>query len=325
MLPDRRPFGLCAYGVPYLCGFSGKGTPQGNPQPLDVFDLVELADRHRLRWLEVPPVFVPTEREDEFVEAAAEAGLELIVAGPRISEVPLEEAIAFAARIGAKVVRCTCTGVLCGDRAAHAGDWSDLLRQLACTLREAAKPAQELGLRIGIENHQDLTSDELLHLVDLAGPPTVGITLDTGNPLAVAEDPMTFYEAVLPYLVDVHLKDYHIFGCEDGFRLVHCAIGDGVVPFAQLFDLLARQPDLPRSIEMAAMGERHVRWLTSGWWHGYGSRDARQLIPFVKFVQQHSQSGDWQTPWDRGETDGLAAWEMDRFERSVRNMAVLCS
>jgi len=41
MLPASRPFGLCAYGVPYLCGFAGKGTPQVNLRPLDVFGLVE--------------------------------------------------------------------------------------------------------------------------------------------------------------------------------------------------------------------------------------------------------------------------------------------
>jgi len=272
----------------------------------------------------VPPVFVPAAGEDDFVDAAAEAGLELVVAGPRICEVPLDEAIAFAGRIGAKVVRCTCTGVLCGDRAALASEWSELQRSLAATLREAGRRARDLGLRIAIENHQDLTSEELIHLVELAGPPTVGITLDTGNPLAVAEDPLEFFEAVLPYLADVHLKDYHICGCSDGFRLVHCAVGDGVVPFGPLFELLAKQPDLPRSIEMAAMGERHVRWLTSSWWQGYGPRDARRLVPFLRFVQSHAQDGDWRTPWDRGECDGLAAWELERFERSVRNMATLC-
>lgn len=324
MLPARRPFGVCAYGVPYLCGFAGRGTPQANPAPIDVFGLVELASRHRLRWLEVPPVFVPADIEEDFVDAAAEAGLELVVAGPRISEVPLDEAIAFAGRIGAKVVRCTGTGVLCGDRASHGGEWCDLLRSLAATLREAGKRARDLGLTVAIENHQDLTSEELLHLVELAGPPAVGITLDTGNPLAVAEDPLEFFEAVLPYLADVHLKDYHIFRCPDGCRLVHCAIGDGVVPFAALFDLLAKQPDLPRSIEMAAMGERHVRWLTSSWWQGYPPRDARKLVPFVRFVDHHAREGDWRTPWDRGECDGLAAWELERFERSVRNMAALC-
>ena len=323
MPPARRPFGLCAYGVPYLCGFAGRGTPQANPAPLDVFGLLELAAKHHLSWLEVPPVFVPPSREEEFVEAAAAAGLELVVAGPRISEVPLDEAIAFAARVGAKVVRCTATGVLCGDRATHAEGWRELCRGIARTLREAGCRARDLGLRIGVENHQDLTSEELVHIVELAGPHVVGITLDTGNPMAVAEEPMEFYETVLPYVVDVHLKDYHLFPCEDGFRLVHCAVGDGVVPFGSLFELLEKYPDVPRSIEMAAMGERHIKWLTPAWWHGYGPRDARRVVPFVRFVQAHGQDGDWRTPWDRGETEGLAEWELARYEQSVRNMADL--
>ena len=75
------------------------------------------------------------------------------------------------------------------------------------TLNREARKAADAGLQVAIENHQDFGSDELMAFAEEAGP-NVGIALDTGNPFAVAEDPVAFAKRVAPRLTHVHLKDY---------------------------------------------------------------------------------------------------------------------
>ncbi|NUP98707.1 MAG: sugar phosphate isomerase/epimerase [Armatimonadetes bacterium] len=321
----RLPFGLCAYGIVYTLGHAGRGTPLANPQPINLFELLELAAGLGLSTVELPPhLLLEAGGSLADLRAAAESlDLRLVVAGRRLSAETMREELDWAATLGAKVVRCTLSGILGGDRReVGLAGWEAVLDQAARTLAQVAPRAAERGLRVGVENHQDATSHDLVALCERVGSATIGITLDTGNPLAVAEEPLAFARRVAPYLVDVHLKDYRIFPSAVGFRLVHCAIGAGVVPFEELWRLI--EPlGVPCSIEMAALEARHVRLLEDDWWAGYPPREARELAAIWRLVLQRGEQGEWRTPFERGETEGLAAWEMVRLRESVANLAAL--
>src|SRR5262249_1858842 len=54
--------------------------------------------------------------------------------------------------------------------------------QAAVAVLQNLKPAlRERGLKIALETHADLTTDELLRLIDTVGSDVLGVTLDTGN------------------------------------------------------------------------------------------------------------------------------------------------
>jgi sugar phosphate isomerase/epimerase len=72
-------------------------------------------------------------------------------------------------------------------------------------------PVEETGVAIALENHQDLTSDELVALCEDVGSPQSGVNLDVANPLAVGEEPLAFARRGMPYLKNVHLKDYRLY------------------------------------------------------------------------------------------------------------------
>lgn len=320
-MDDRLPFGLCAFGLSYTCGFAGRGTPRENPAPLSLAGLVELAAELRLRWVEIPPTGVPAEHRPALRERAAQLGLELVAGGRRVEARQLEEDLLAAVELGAKVVRTTLSGILCGDRRKIGlAGWQRIVGEAAETLGALAPLAEEHGLQIGVENHQDATSADLLRLCEAVDSPAVGITLDTGNPLAVCEEPLEFAARVLPHLVDVHLKDYRIFPTRSGFRLSHCPIGSGVVDFAALFELLDGRPDLPRSIELAALGERHVTCLEPSWWDGYPPREARSFASFLHFVRGHESEGEWRTPFELGQPR-LREWEFECLMTSLDNLS----
>jgi hypothetical protein len=186
-------------------------------------------------------------------------------------------------------------------------------------LREASEQAGEYGISLAIENHQDFTSDELMELCETTGA-NVGVCLDTGNALSVGEDPVSFARTIAPRVKHVHFKDYQVHWSDEGYRLVRCAIGDGVIPFSEIATVLRRDAPLTVGVEIGALAARHIRVLTPQWWNGYPSRPhdsvwAALAAARVRMMDEHE---DWRTPWEKGEIpEAIVAYEMDQLRRSV--------
>ncbi len=322
---DRLPIGLAAYGFGYLGGFVGAGTPRACPNPLDATRLLELAVQFRLGGIEFPPAWglpsLDRAALQEFGTEAARRGLFVVLDAGVVDEAELRELLPMAAAIGARTVRATISTILCGDRRAVRETWRDYLDEIARRLRAVRPLAEDLGVAIGLENHQDVTSDELVALCDAVDSPQVGVTLDTINPLAVAEEPLAFARRVAPYLKHVHLKDYHLHRTPEGYRLVRCAVGDGVLDAPAVLALCAREaPGAAVAIEMGALQARHVRLLEDDFWSGYAPRSIADVLPVLRLRERTARppEEEWRTPWERDEPgERLAAYEMEQCERSV--------
>ncbi len=158
--------------------------------------------------------------------------------------------------------------------------WPARLAAVAGRLREVLPLAEELGLTIAMENHQDATTADLLSLHEMSGnSPAYGITFDTGNPLAMGEDPLEAARALAPLIRHVHLKDYSIHFAPEGYRLVRCAAGDGVIDFPAILRMVgANGHHVVPGIEIAAQAMRTIPILDPGWWTTYPNRDARDLV-----------------------------------------------
>src|SRR5262249_9137180 len=153
--------------------------------------------------------------------AYAEArGLFIVVGGGIVDVAELQALVPAAVALGARTVRTVVSTILCGDRRAVRDTWSDYLATTVKRLKEVRGLAEEAGVSIAIENHQDLTSTEMVAICEEVGSPRVGVNLDASNPLAVGEDILTFARRIAPYLKNVHLKDYLIYSTPQGFRLV---------------------------------------------------------------------------------------------------------
>jgi sugar phosphate isomerase/epimerase len=323
----RIPIGLCIFGIAYTAGFTGDWAQRTGSKPLDAHEFLKLASRLGLTSIEAPPrYFAPDEDERSlaaFRQQAQAEGIDIVVAGPKIDPEAFRRAIPQAKALGATTIRCVISGILCGDRRPLGGlaGWRQHLQQTAQHLKQIMPLAERHGVRIGVENHQDATSADLVWLCEEVGSPNLGVTLDTGNPLAVAEDPVEFAERILPYLVHVHLKDYRMAATESGYRLFHCAIGDGVVDFPALFRLFQRKPDVRTHIEMAALGERHIRILEEEYWANLDpQRTIAAVLPVLRRWRTAEAGVEWRTPWETGEEHILPSWEMERLEKSVANM-----
>jgi sugar phosphate isomerase/epimerase len=297
---------------------------EGLPPPRDWFGLADLAAALGLEGIEtgVPPDSTPDEVA-RMRTYAAERGLTPVLMGGTVTRVDGPALIRMARAVGADTLRLTLSSILEGDRGRLGpGGWLSLRKESAARLREWRPVAEEWGVRLALENHQDAGSDDLLWLCEQVGGDHIGVTLDTGNPLAVGEEPLEFARRVMPVLRNVHLKDYTIYRTPSGYRLVRCALGGGVIDFPALFALMDREaPTAHRSIELAATQARHIRLLEDGWWEHFPARDVRAVLPILRLVESSARPADeeWRTPHEREEThEEQGAYELAQLRASVQ-------
>jgi 3-oxoisoapionate decarboxylase len=314
--------GLCVYSFAALRRAAPE-TLDGLPAPRDWMGLMDLAAACELAGVEAHPEPGVTEAGlDRLREAAAARGLGIVVAGGQVGNTDGPALLRAAHRLGAPTVRLTLSGILEGDRGRLGpGGWTALREAAAARLRSWRPLAEELGVNMAVENHQDAGSDDLAWLCEAVGGDRIGVTLDTGNPLAVGEAPLAFARRVAPYLKDVHLKDYQIHRAPSGYRLVRCAIGAGAIDFPALFALFEQEaPAATCNIELGATRARHIRLLEPEWWAHFPARDVREVLPVLQLVERHAQptDADWRTPHERDEPEAaLITYELEQFRESI--------
>jgi sugar phosphate isomerase/epimerase len=317
-LTDRLTVGLNPYGLTYSLGLQGD-----NPDATGVDGFFAFAQEIGARAIEF---------HGPWLRGADLGALKERLGGrtPLVSAFlgsEEEDALRAAAALGAPVLRLGVSPVLCGDRDAFgAARWAEQIASIRARLPRLGALAGELGLRIGIENHQDFASAELMAFCEEAGE-SVGITLDTGNAFPVAEAPLDFARTVAPRVVHVHLKDYRVQLTDQGYRLVRCAIGDGAVPLGDVLGLLlADGRELTASLEPGALEARHIRLFTREWWRGYAPKDARDLAAALAAARVNAldEDADHRTPWERGvRGEELIAYEREMLLRSAANVRAL--
>jgi len=312
----------------YTLGLQGAGTPRANPQGTGLDGLLAVAGEIGARAVEIHGPWLtelgPSGRAG-LRGRVDDLGLRPIVSAT-LTEGP-EQVLANAVDIGAATIRLGLSPVLCGDRDAFgAARWAQLIAEIRAGLAWLAPAAAAHDVTLAMENHQDFGSAELVAFCEEAGD-NVGITFDTGNAFPVAESPLAFARTAAPRIRHVHLKDYRVQFTDQGYRLVRCAIGDGAVPFREVFDiLLADGRELTASLEPGALEARHVRLFTSQWWRGYAPMDARALAETLRVARTNllPEDADYRTPWEAGAPgESLIAYEHEMIRRSAANMRTL--
>jgi len=313
--------GVNPYGLTYTLGLQGAGTPRANPNGSGLDGFLEIASGIGAKSIEIFNPWLTelgTAGRTALKSRLAELGMAPIVSAG-LSE-GIEDPLQNAIELDARTMRFGLSPILCGDRNAYgAARFAELNADIRAGLGALAPRAADHGVTVAIENHQDFGSAELLAFAEEAGD-NVGLTLDTGNAFPVAESPLSFARAVAHRVRHVHLKDYRVQFTDEGYRLVRCALGEGVVPFRELLGiLLATGQTFSSSLELAALEARHVRLLTPDWWNGYPPKDARALAEVFAAARPNliPENEDSRTPWER-EADGeLIAYETDQLQRSA--------
>ncbi|MDE2127273.1 MAG: sugar phosphate isomerase/epimerase [Armatimonadetes bacterium] len=304
MTAATLPMVLTAFSLPLTMGWLDTIAGEANPQPADWRKLIAIARDEGLAGIEMPLRDVDP---GELRSALAEENLRIIVDIGSLTEAPEEQLLAdlqTAAALGARITRTTLSRVLCGERGKLEGGWKARMDLAADRLRKLLPVAEGLGLCIAIENHQDAAVEDLLRLFDVSGQSTsYGVTLDTGNPLAVGQDPVITARQLAPVIRHLHMKDYTLHFCPEGYRLVRCAAGDGVINFRAIREALrTSEHALLPGVELAAQATRTIPMIDPAWWEEFAPRSVPQFLPVLQLLWSSGRPmlEPYGSVWERG-------------------------
>ncbi|MBV9329595.1 MAG: sugar phosphate isomerase/epimerase [Chloroflexi bacterium] len=178
-------------------------------------------------------------------------------------------------------------GYWCYDRFRTDVTWEEQLAATERFLKKLAPIARDLGIHMNIETHEEITTFEVVRLVEAVGPDAIGITFDTGNVTHRGEAPVAAARRIAPYVRQTHLKDVvHVFA-DDGLKRQVRPCGHGLVDFEVILPLLHHHnPKLNLSIENpTANGEMIVQIYDPVWQASHPDLSVSELAELIRLTR----------------------------------------
>jgi sugar phosphate isomerase/epimerase len=143
-------------------------------------------------------------------------------------------------------------------------------------------------LKLAVENHKDLTGVELAGLMREFNSEWLGVNVDTGNNLALLEDPYETVEALAPFALSVHLKDMALQPHAHGFLLSEVNCGQGFLDLPRIASILRKaNPRVCFNLEMATRDPLLIPCLDDGYFVTFPDRKATHLAAAMDRMRAH--------------------------------------
>lgn len=202
-------------------------------------------------------------------------------------------------------------GRLANDRFRTDVTWEEQLLAIEKVLLKLAPVARANAVHLNMETHDEITSFEILRLIEKVGEDCMGVVFDTANGLQRGEHPVYAARRVAPYVRQTHIKDAYVGRAPGGLDFQTRPVGRGIVDFATILPILAAtNPDLNLSLEVAASVEDKPRKLNPrqcieiddpAWRAAHPDLDAEELDAYLSLIgafEKRVAAGeipDWET------------------------------
>lgn len=106
------------------------------------------------------------------------------------------------------------------------------MERLMGMLGDSIKRAEDLGIKLAMENHFDFRCDEMVEMLQTMDSPNFGTTFDTGNAYRYGDDPVEAAKKLGGHIFAIHFKDVGLLeggNPEDWFYHACTPIGAGVL------------------------------------------------------------------------------------------------
>lgn len=131
-------------------------------------------------------------------------------------------------------VRGPYNGRYAFDRFRTDVEWCEQLYASRNLLLKIRPVLADLGVRIDLENHEDLTSWELSELVEAIGTDYLGVSLDVANLPVLGENPYEGSKRLAPYTHLMHIKDFLLLPTSSGLLRQIRPAGEGVLEWEKI-------------------------------------------------------------------------------------------
>ena len=174
----------------------------------------------------------------------AEAGYDV---GVSEAEIVIQH-LDIARKLGSPILRCVAGYLFTRD---EGHDMAALADQAVAIFKEACKAADDMGIKIALENHADFTVRELLSISARINSPAFGFTVDCANLAFDLDDPLRLAGMMAPQALTTHFKNYRIIRTNAGLALENCALCDGDIDILSIARLLAEHnPEITINLEI---------------------------------------------------------------------------
>jgi 3-oxoisoapionate decarboxylase len=237
---------------------------------------------------------------------------------PRPDPAEFEHAVKVAKEAGATSLRVVC---LLGRRyeLVHSlDDWKQAVEGFHRQIAAAVPIVERHRMPLGIENHKDWRVDQQMALLERYSSEYLGVCLDTGNNLAVLDDPMETIEKLAPWTFNVHFKDMAMEECESGFLLSEVPLGEGMLDMPRITEIIRRaRPDVRFSLEMITRDPLLVPCLTDRFWASFDDLNGVHLARALTRIRSSRRAAP--LPRVSGlDPDQRLALEHELVDRSIK-------
>lgn len=210
-------------------------------------------------------------------------------------------------------------GIFFTDRFRTDADWADQLAATRKFLRRLRPVLLDTGVHLNLETHEEITTFEILRLIDDVGDDVLGVCLDPANLAVRAEVPNEGAARVAPYVRMTHLRDAALWRTAEGISRFIAPCGAGVIDWPDLLGaILGANPALNLTIEGIGpvRAEMVLHTADQTWRSGHPDLTDTALGELEELAR------GYQARAARGEVEDLAALRAPRPARAAHDAFV---
>jgi sugar phosphate isomerase/epimerase len=188
---------------------------------------------------------------------------------------------------GATILRTVCMNGRRYETFTTAAAFEQFAAQAYERLTLAEAIAAKVDVELAVENHKDWRADQLAEILKKLSSKHVGCCVDTGNNIALLDDPHETVETLAPWAFTTHFKDMSVAEYADGFLLSEVPLGSGYLDLPHIVKTLRKhQPRIRFNLEMITRDPLKIPCLTKHYWTTFDTLPAKHLAATLETVKK---------------------------------------
>jgi sugar phosphate isomerase/epimerase len=184
---------------------------------------------------------------------------------------------------------------------------------------------RDCGMRIDLENHEDLTTHELLRLVERVGSETLGFALDVANLTVMGEAPVEGSLRLAPWVHLVHVQDIFLIPAEKGLLRQMRPAGEGVIEWESILPAVYHYDTNVHLLVEDHKGLIQIDVRDPLWRSRYSELDEKEIVMLLGLAEksrQRVERGEIEPP-EAYETIPYAEQRLQRLNSSLHYLKAL--
>jgi sugar phosphate isomerase/epimerase len=225
--------GLSSYTYTWAVGVPGS-LPS---KPLSAYDLVDKAVACSLKLVQIAdnlPLEGMTDKQLlDLFDYSCKKGIAIEMGGRGLTVEHASKCLATAEKLHSPILRMVI------DKPGYEPDLETIIN----TIKQLVPVFRSRKIKLAIENHDRFKAREFEQIIQTVGNEWVGICLDSVNSMGAGEGFETVSEILIPYTINLHIKDFTIFRVSHkmGFVIEGRPAGQGMLNIPGLISTLSER------------------------------------------------------------------------------------